>query len=124
MSTATKCLPKRGRFDPLYSVGIGVVSDTDRLRFGCAARGRGGQASTLELPRREHQALISAKRFSAAADVGLAASGATVHPANPARDGDRWQWVMTWSCTDERRERPARVARSNTPTGLVMPADR
>jgi hypothetical protein len=30
----------------LYSVGIGVVSA--RLRFGCAGRGRGGQASALQ----------------------------------------------------------------------------
>jgi hypothetical protein len=35
--------PEHGRFDPLYSVGIGVVSGG--LRFGCAVRGRGGQAS-------------------------------------------------------------------------------
>jgi hypothetical protein len=31
--------------DALYSVGIGVPSDG--LRFGCAARGRGSQASAL-----------------------------------------------------------------------------
>ena len=38
-----KPVPENGRFDPLYSVGIGVVSGG--LGFGCAARGRGGQAS-------------------------------------------------------------------------------
>jgi hypothetical protein len=50
-------VPERGLLDALYSVGIGVLSNG--LRFGCAARGRGGQASAL-----------SKEARSAAADDG------------------------------------------------------
>ena len=39
----TLSVPTRARSMRLYSVGIGVVSNA--LRFGCAARGRGSQAS-------------------------------------------------------------------------------
>jgi hypothetical protein len=117
---------------------------SEALRFGCAARGRGGKSAlaaadggmwgvgcssnirpTARVPCRAHQAPISAKHFAATAGIGLAAAGFSGGRRKGSRRGPGAA-NMNWPSAGERPELPARVAETQRRDGTttVMQRDR